>query len=197
MEMHFLMANSGIPSSKQSPIILTPTKEDIDAFVCLREIKDDVFNFVANGESLYLHSQNFGNGKTSWAIKILQSYFDRVWAGNGFRCRGIFVHVPSLLNKIKDNFNNNDEEFVLLKNLLITVDLVVWDDVAAAKLSDFDHSVLLSFIDQRKLNDLSNIYTGNLGLKELPSAIGNRLTSRIWNDSTIIELVGIDRRHTR
>lgn len=197
MEMHFLMANSGIPENRQSPIVLTPTKDDIKNFISLRDIKDDILNFVQNGENLYIYSDHFGNGKTSWSIKLLQSYFDKVWAGNGFRCRGVFVHVPTLLNKTKDNFNNKDENFTLLKNSLITADLVVWDDIAATKLSDFDHSTLLSFIDQRILNNYSNIYTGNLGLKELPGSIGNRLTSRVWNESTHIELVGIDRRSAR
>ena len=128
---------------------------------------------------------------------MLQSYFDQIWLGNGFRCRGIFIHVPTLLNKIKDGFNNKDEDFELLKSRLISVDLVVWDDIAAVKLSDFDHANLLTFIDQRKLNELANIYTGNLTLDELPDAVGNRLTSRIWNDSTVIEFCGADRRQSR
>lgn len=194
MEMHFLMYHSGIPEIRQFPMMLTPAKEDIQSFLTLRDIKDGIVEFADKGRSLYIHSKNFGNGKTSWAIKLLQTFFDSVWAGNGFRCRGIFVHVPTLLNKIKDNFNNKDEDFTLLKNSLVTADIVVWDDIAATKLSDYDHGVLLSFIDQRTLNCLSNIYTGNLSGIELSNAVGNRLYSRIWNESTKVELFGVDRR---
>lgn len=194
MEMDFLMQNSGIPRNKQYSILLTPSKEDVQAFVTLKEIKDDIIAFVENGESVYIYSHNFGNGKTTWAIKLMQKYFDGVWAGNGFRCRGIFIHVPTFLTKIKEGISRKDEDFETLKSRLMTVDLVIWDDIAATKLGDFDHANLLTYIDQRKLNQLSNIYTGNLDRDELQEALGNRLASRVWNDSTPVKFVGADRR---
>ena len=197
MEMDFLMQNSGIPRNKQYSILLTPSKEDVQAFVTLKEIKDDIVAFVENGESVYIYSHNFGNGKTTWAIKLMQKYFDGVWAGNGFKCRGIFIHVPTFLTKIKEGISRKDEDFETLKSRLMTVDLVIWDDIAATKLSDYDHTNLLTYIDQRKLNQLSNIYTGNLGHKDLQDALGNRLASRVWNDSTPIRFVGADRRGVR
>jgi DNA replication protein DnaC len=193
MEMHYLMNNSGIPVNRQYPVSLVPAKQDVQAFVLLRDIKDDILTFVSQGESAYIYSSNFGNGKTSWAIKLLQKYFDEVWAGNGFRCRGIFVHVPTFLSKIKDGISRKDDEFETLKSRLPSVDLVVWDDIAATKLSDFDHANLLTYIDQRKLNGLSNVYTGNLSQSELAAALGNRLASRVWNDSQTVQFVGAHR----
>lgn len=197
MEMDFLMQNSGIPRNKQYSVLLTPSKKDVQAFLTLKEIKDDIIAFVENGESVYIYSHNFGNGKTTWAIKLMQKYFDSVWAGNGFRCRGIFIHVPTFLTKIKEGISRKDEDFETLKNRLMTVDLVIWDDIAATKLGDFDHANLLTYIDQRKLNQLSNIYTGNLDQDELQEALGNRLASRVWNDSTPVKFVGADRRGIR
>ena len=197
MEMDFLMQNSGIPRNKQYSVLLTPSKKDVQAFVTLKEIKDDIIAFVENGESVYIYSHNFGNGKTTWAIKLMQKYFDGVWAGNGFRCRGIFIHVPTFLTKIKEGISRKDEDFETLKSRLMTVDLVIWDDIAATKLGDFDHANLLTYIDQRKLNQLSNIYTGNLDRDELQEALGNRLASRVWNDSTPVKFVGADRRGIR
>lgn len=197
MEMDFLMQNSGIPRNKQYSVLLTPSKKDVQAFVTLKEIKDDIITFVENGESVYIYSHNFGNGKTTWAIKLMQKYFDKVWAGNGFRCRGIFIHVPTFLTKIKEGISRKDEDFETLKSRLMTVDLVIWDDIAATKLGDFDHANLLTYIDQRKLNRLSNIYTGNLDQDELQEALGNRLASRVWNDSTPVKFVGADRRGIR
>jgi DNA replication protein DnaC len=197
MEMDFLMQNSGIPRNKQYSVLLTPSKKDVQAFITLKEIKDDIMAFVENGESVYIYSDNFGNGKTSWAIKLMQKYFDSVWAGNGFRCRGIFIHVPTFLTKIKEGISRKDEDFETLKSRLMTVDLVIWDDIAATKLGDFDHANLLTYIDQRKLNQLSNIYTGNLDQDELQDALGNRLASRVWNDSTPVKFVGADRRGIR
>ncbi len=197
MEMDFLMQNSGIPRNKQYSVLLTPSKQDVQAFVTLKEIKDDIIAFVENGESVYIYSHNFGNGKTTWAIKLMQKYFDKVWAGNGFRCRGIFIHVPTFLTKIKEGISRKDEDFETLKSRLMTVDLVIWDDIAATKLGDFDHANLLTYIDQRKLNQLSNIYTGNLDQDELQEALGNRLASRVWNDSIRVKFVGADRRGIR
>lgn len=197
MEMDYLMQNSGIPRNRQYAISLTPSKKDVQAFVTLKEIKDDILNFVKNGESVYIYSDNFGNGKTTWAIKLLQKYFDDIWAGNGFRCRGIFIHVPTFLTKIKEGISRKDEDFETLKSRLMTVDLVIWDDIAATKLGDFDHANLLTYIDQRKLNQLSNIYTGNLPQEGLQDALGNRLSSRVWNDSTPVRFIGADRRGIR
>ncbi len=191
------MQNSGIPRNKQYSVLLTPSKQDVQAFVTLKEIKDDIIAFVENGESVYIYSHNFGNGKTTWAIKLMQKYFDKVWAGNGFRCRGIFIHVPTFLTKIKEGISRKDEDFETLKSRLMTVDLVIWDDIAATKLGDFDHANLLTYIDQRKLNQLSNIYTGNLDQDELQEALGNRLASRVWNDSIRVKFVGADRRGIR
>lgn len=194
MEMHYLIETSNIPKSKQFKNELIPEKIDIENFNFLNELKTDILNFVANGENLYIFSERFGNGKTTWAIKLMQKYFDCIWPGNGFKTRGLFIHVPSFLTKLKDVIASKDDAFELLKQQLLEVDLVIWDDIAAGKLSDFDYNNLLTYIDQRKLNGKSNIYTGNLNESELQVAVGNRLKSRIWNDSAIVEIIGSDRR---
>ena len=193
-EMKYLMDNSGLPKKKQKPIQLDGSR-DPKAFHTLAEIKDDIFNFVDNGESLYIFSEYTGNGKTSWAIKLLLKYFDTVWAGNGFRVRGYFQHVPTLFNVLKDFSNSTNELKTELKRKLETVDLVVWDDIASTKLSDFDIQQLLIIIDSRVSEGLANIYTGNITSHEaLQKALGDRLASRIWNMSTLIEFKGKDRR---
>lgn len=189
-EMKYLMENCGLPRKKQSPIQLDGSR-DPKAFKLLADIKDDIFNFVSNGESLYIFSEYTGNGKTSWSIKLLLKYFDCIWAGNGFRVRGYFQHVPTLFNTLKD-FSKSHEA---LKNTLETVDIVVWDDIASTKLSDYDIQQLLIIIDSRVSEGLSNIYTGNITSHEaLTKAVGDRLASRIWNLSTLVEFKGKDRR---
>lgn len=189
-EMKYLMENCGLPRKKQSPIQLDGSR-DPKAFKLLADIKDDIFNFVSNGESLYIFSEYTGNGKTSWSIKLLLKYFDCIWAGNGFRVRGYFQHVPTLFNTLKD-FSKSHEA---LKNTLETADIVVWDDIASTKLSDYDIQQLLIIIDSRVSEGLSNIYTGNITSHEaLTKAVGDRLASRIWNLSTLVEFKGKDRR---
>ena len=92
------------------------------------------------------------------------------------------------------HFNNVDPEFESLKLHLTTVDLVVWDDIASTDMSSYDHSQLLSYIDQRILSEKSNIFTGNRNEEEMEKALGSRLASRIWNSSKRIKLKGLDKR---
>lgn len=189
--MKYLIENSGIPKNRQMPQSLE-AGIDYDAFVRLDDIRESIQQFVEDGENLYICSEQTGNGKTSWSIKLLLKYFDYIWAGNGFRQRGYFQHVPTLLNTLK-NFNANHDA---LKYALENVDIVVWDDIASTKLSEFDISQLLTLIDQRIVDGKANIFTGNIITEtNLEKALGSRLASRIWNTSIVIQFNGKDRRH--
>lgn len=194
MEMDFLLYHSQIPKKQQVPVLLSPESVDYDNFVFLADIKDDIVDFVNSGENLYITSEYTGNGKTSWAIKLMLKYFNDIWSGNGFRVRGIFIHVPTLLSRLKSDMKNPNQEFENLISILNDVNLVIWDDIASTNLSQYDHSQLLTYIDQRVLSGKSNIFTGNIPNREnLVKAIGTRLTSRILSGE-IIELKGRDRR---
>ena len=189
-EMKFLMDNSGLPKIRQKPISLIPDDVDYDQFVRLSEIKDEIAEFVESGKNLFICGYT-GNGKTSWAIKILLKYFDQIWAGNGFRVRGMFVHVPTLLLNLK-NFDNPLPNSY--KESLNSADLIVWDEIGT-NISDYDYSQLLMYVDSRLLNGKSNIFTSNIVTYEsLSRAIGNRLASRIDGSDEKIILKGGDRR---
>lgn len=189
-EMRFLVDSSGIPLKRSYPKKLI-AGADYDSFCVLADIKDDIISFVNDGKNLYICSDETGNGKTSWAIKLLMKYFDSVWAGNGFRPRGYFQHVPTLFNTLKDFSNTHSA----LKSTLETVDLVVWDDIASVQMSAYDNSQLLSLLDSRAMQEKSNIFTGNITKKEsMEKILGNRLASRVWNSSIVVEFVGKDRR---
>lgn len=193
LEMKYLIDNSNIPKSKQYPVILQAGK-DYNAFCELADIKDDIVAFVEEGCNLYITSECTGNGKTTWSIKLMLKYFDKIWAGNGFRVRGLFVHVPTLLNQLK-NFNKPlSEEY---KHNLLECDLVVWDDIASTDMSAYDYSQLLSYVDQRIFSEKANIFTGNLPTCEsLAKAVGEKLASRIYRSGTVVEFKGKDRRGT-
>lgn len=193
LEMNALLEQSNIPKNMQRIITLLPDDCDYDAFCRLANIKSNILQFVENGKNLYIVSSTTGNGKTTWAIKLLLKYFDNVWAGNGFNVRGVFIHVPTFLLKCKD-FNNKDVVFEDLKSKLIDVDLVVWDDIGSTGLSNYDLSQLLMYIDQRILAGKSNIFTGNLLERDLDKLLGSRLASRIWNTSEVIQFRGKDKR---
>lgn len=192
LEMSYLVDNSGIPKAKQKPISLIATDEDYEAFTYLAQVKDNIVEWVKQARDIYITSKYTGNGKTSWAIKLLLKYFDSIWAGNGFRVRGLFVHVPTLLLQLKDFSNPVSADF---KQNLINADLVVWDDIASTELSNYDYSQLLMYIDQRVMNEHMNIYTGNLDSKQaIEKALGQKLASRIWENSDIFKFGSPDKR---
>ena len=114
IEMRFLMDSSNIPKNKQRPLVLKPAKCDVEAFDRLAKIKDNIVDFVEQGRNLYITSSIVGNGKTSWALKLLMKYFEEIWEGNGLEPRGVIVHVPTFLIKCKD-FRVVDEAFEELK----------------------------------------------------------------------------------
>lgn len=190
-EMNFLMNNSGIPKSKQIPSSLIPQGDnDLESFMRLKEIKDNIVDFVSKGKNVYIYSKSTGNGKTSWAIKLMLKYFNDIWAGNGFRVRGVFVHVPTLLLQLKDFNNPLSKEY---RDNLLNADLVIWDDIASTSMSAYDYTQLLSFIDSRMLNDKSNIFTSNISYN-LSKVVGDRLASRI-ESAEQIEICGRDMRY--
>lgn len=196
MEMMFLMEESNLPEARRRPIKLLAGK-DRESFIQLSKIKSNIREWVQQGNNLYIYSPNFGNGKTSWSIKLLLAYFNSIWAGNGFRRRGIFISVPEFLDRNREVISNRDEEFIKLRNDMLRCDLVIWDDMTSTKLTDFNHSMLLNYIDARVLSNKSNIFTGNSDYALMSEYLGGRLASRIWNASEVVEFVDADKRGLR
>ena len=75
LEMFNLFNSSNLPDKMWKPLtmILEDNDPDYDAYLTLNDIKNDVVNFVSKGGNLYIYSRRTGNGKTSWAIKIMQN----------------------------------------------------------------------------------------------------------------------------
>ena len=67
--------NSNIPLRwLNKDIPLQPEIVDESAFRRLKHIMDESPRFVRENWNLNLYSRNTGNGKTSWAIKIMKNY---------------------------------------------------------------------------------------------------------------------------
>lgn len=194
MEMDYLMWSAQVPNLSKFVKPLVPNRCDEQAFDRLQVIKENIVDFVANGDNLYLFSQNYGNGKTTWSVKILMSFLNKVWCGNGFKPRAVFLHTPTFLKKLKDRISVYDADFEELIKNVENVDLVIWDDIGSTSISNYDYTNILSFIEQRRFAGKSNIYTGNLNSEELEQKIDARLRSKVFNGSSVIELKGVDRR---
>lgn len=189
-QMLWQFDNSGLPKAKYKPIELIATKSTVATFKQLAKIRKNIEQFVKNGNNLYICGANPGNGKTSWAIKMLQTYFHFVAVGNYGVVKGMFVSVPSLLLQLKDFNNPLSQEY---KNNLRYADLVIWDDIAVTGMSSYDYNQLFTLIDGRLLECKSNIFTSNCtNMDSLVKALGERLASRVFYTSEVLEIKGGD-----
>ena len=194
LQMYYLFNQAGIPEVMQYPSPLYPDKQDYVQFVRLSEIKNDIVNWVNSGNNLYIFSSTCGNGKTSWAIKLMSKYFDCVWPGNGYECRGLFIRCGQLFNRAKRNISSKDSKWEEYLQAIRECDLVIWDDIGEYQLSLYDQQLLIELIDDRIYSGKANIYTSNVIDEVLECNIGKRLTSRVLNNSEVIEFIGGDRR---
>ena len=167
---------------------------DLEQFKQLAAIEQDILSFVNEGKNLYLHSANCGNGKSSWSLRLAEAYFNKIWVRTEVKCRVLFISVPRFLLALKDAISSKNAYVDYIKDNVLEADLVIWDDIAAKMGSEFELTHLLNIIDNRLALGKSNIYTSNLNRQQLYTALGERLTSRIANMSTDIELFGADKR---
>ena len=199
-KLKYLFDNALISENRRKAIPLYIDKDgsDREAFILLKqfenEFKESNSNFVDRGENIYIHSTITGNGKSSWALRLVQSYFNKIYLYCKLECKALFINVPQFLLAIKDNISNFNEYAEHIKENVYTADLVVWDDIGNKTITQFEADNLLAIIDARMNKGKSNIYTSNLNNEELHEALGDRLTSRIINTSYDIEFKGADKR---
>ena len=192
--MYSLFKQSNLPEALWDYKSLTCEDKDYQAFKELQAKSDAILNFIANGNNLYIYSENCGNGKTTWAIRLMYSYFDKIWHKSCFDCKELFVSVPKFLYNCKRSISQDVKGFEELCNLISEVDLVIWDDIGEMKASDYEHQILFQYIDDRINSKKSNIYTSNKNKEQLEDVLGVRLASRIYNCSECIEFVEEDKR---
>lgn len=195
LQMKWQMDNSGLPETQQKIITLFISDNnrcDKEAYRRLASIRKNIVEFVDEGNNLYICSHNAGNGKTSWSIKMLQTYLHHTAQGSYEVLKGMYVSTIELLLKLKDFNNPLPKKY---RDNIESVDLVVWDDIALTGISQYDFAQLYSIINNRIFAGKSNIFTSNVvGYSELERILGSRLASRVYNTSEIIELKGTDMR---
>lgn len=173
----------------------TDSTEDANNFKYLASVESNIMNFVDQGGNLYIHSPITGNGKTSWALRLVQAYFNNVWLEASIEdCRALFINVPRYLLAIKDNISQKSDYVQYIKDHVLEADIVIWDEVGTKGLTQFEHENILNLISVRIDTGKANIYTSNLNDEELHKFVGDRLYSRIVLLSDEVELFGSDKR---
>lgn len=190
-----LYTNALIPLNLRKRIALRCEEVDADKFELLSGFEHNIMSFVNEGTNLYIHSQRCGNGKTSWALRLVQAYFNKIWLKSPLEgSRALFINVPRYLLAIKQNISEKSDYVHHIKQNVLNADIVVWDEVGSKGLTEYEHENILSLINSRVNDGKSNIYTSNLTKEELHETVGDRLYSRIINSSVVVELNGLDKR---
>lgn len=192
--MYSLFKQSNLPEALWGYKELICHEKDLQVYKKLQAKSDAILNFIEAGNNLYIYSENCGNGKTTWAIRLMYSYFDKIWHKSCFDCKALFVSVPKFLYNCKRSISQDVKGFEELCNRISEVDLVIWDDIGEMKASDYEHQILFQYIDDRINSKKSNIYTSNKNKGQLEDVLGVRLASRIYNCSECIEFLEEDKR---
>lgn len=187
MKLQTEMAN--IPMEFPIEHRLDETKRDLEAYITLKNL--DIQDFVVNGKSLVISSEGTGNGKTTFAKKLLLRYMAKKV---GRINTGYFINLPIALAEAKEVITTKEE--LPYKRIFSTVRLLIIDEIGAKKLSEFEESWLLRMIMEReKRPGLATIYTLNTSKdSNLKEILGKRLYSRIITKSQIVTFVEGDKR---
>lgn len=181
---------------KDIKLVLDSDKSDYNSYATLNKFKEGIMNNIEDNVNLYIYSEITGNGKTSWAIKLLTEYVKKNWINIQINSRPVlFINVPQYLLELKLNIRSQSEYVQIVQDNFLKADLIVWDDIGTKTASDFELEYLLSMIDNRqRLERKVDIYTSNIIPTELQKYVGDRLASRILNTSQLIEFKGQDKR---
>lgn len=186
---------SRIPVMYQYKIDLIPSVNDYDNFVALNEFKENILENVEEGRGLYIWGEHTGNGKTSWACKIMSHYFRKIAFSSGLENEGLFIYLPTFLEELRDNYTNPDPEFHEMLEMVKNCNLLIIDDIGTERVTEWARERIISIINTRVSNGLSTIYTSNLSINELAEKMGDaRISSRIKGSTQEIHLTGKDNR---
>ena len=186
---------SRIPLKYQYRMDLIPDDKDLRAFEALNAFKENIVAHVNNGEGLYIWSSNTGNGKTSWACKIMGYYFRKIAFNSGLENEGLYIYLPTFLDDLRNSYSNPSPEFDKELEMVKGCKLLIIDDIGAERVTEWVRERIVSIINTRSSNGLCTIYTSNLSLKGLTDKLGDdRISSRIKGSVTEINLLGKDNR---
>lgn len=147
---------------------------------------------IAQGASLkglYLFGST-GCGKTHLAIATLQK-----WTNDG-RGSGLFTTTPALLSTLKGAFKDAENTEHIRKKLM-SVDLLVLDDIGTEAWSEWVSMIMFELINDRYINRKKTIFTSNLSQHELELRMGingKKIISRINDMCYARKMIGKDRR---
>lgn len=187
-KVHQLLVESGVPKKYLVPQNLVLRKADDLAWEWLEDYRSNVVSNVEQGRSIVITSSTVGNGKTSWAIRLLQRYIAETALDGVLDVKGVFCVSSSMLEIFGDfGYFETSIEFFNYLNRLKTCKLLVIDEVGSGRVTQVSYNHLYDLINYRVDNNLCTIYTTNYSDDKIQDVLGQRLYSRIYDTSTVVE----------
>lgn len=192
-KLNSLYEQSNLPIRYRYNIPLKPEQIDKPSFIELRDYTAEITEHVKQGDNIYIYSQTTGNGKTTWASKMINQYIRKAVATSLLDNEVLYLNVSLFLDQLKGQFSNYDQKVAELHERAMKCKLLVLDDIGAERPSEYVCERLYDIINHRYTNMLSTIYTSNLTPFELGDRLGGRIESRV-RSARQIEIKGNDRR---
>lgn len=190
VQLEFLFKSSNLPKKFYHPIQLVETEADKNCFSMLKEIHANIVPFVKKGNNLVLMSSRVGNGKTSWAVKLMQRYMAEIAAGNGTRISAYFTSAPQLFSDCSDYHFRSTPQYEVEMYKMKHADILVMDELGAGSMNKVNYQPIYDLIEYRINNGKCTIYTTNFDDDQLIEILGERLYSRIVQLADVVEFVG-------
>lgn len=140
---------------------------------------------ILRGPSLLLLGP-VGTGKTHQAYGAI-----RALALSGARCSWLATTCADMYGRLRPRHRVDTEtEF----RTFADARLLLLDDLGAAKTSEWTEEVIYRLINHRYEHEMPTLITSNVGPRELASALGERVASRLAEMTERVVLTGPDRR---
>lgn len=187
-KLNNLFELSGLPRKYFEPQHLVRREVDAECWDWLEDVRNNIVEEVQRGLNIVITSTIVGNGKTSWAVRLLQRYLAETALDGRMVEKGMFVVSAQLLTEFGDyNYFQTMKEFLERFEKLKTCDLLVIDEIGGGSLTKASYPYLYDLVNYRVDNNLSTIYTTNYTDEEVINLLGQRLYSRIYDTSVVLE----------
>lgn len=187
-KVHQLLVESGVPKKYYVPQKLVRRQVDGQLWNFLEEYRNDVVNKVHSGNNLVITSPIVGNGKTSWAIRLLQRYIAETALDGDLGDKGVFCVCSNMLEIFGDfGYFETSIEFFDYLNRLKNCKLLVIDEIGSGRITPVSYNHFYDLINYRVDNGLTTIYTTNYSDERIQEVLGERLYSRIYHTATVLE----------
>lgn len=181
-QMYLQTVKAGIPGMLPINHQLEKPKnpDSLDYCVYTKLMSLDLEKLVEDGKSIVIESSKSGNGKTTWAQRLLLKYLTKNLEKSDV---GYFLDLPQVFHEVKESISSGER--LPYDDIFKNVKLLVIDNVGHRAYSSYEKEWLLRVLSLRSLKGLSTIYTMTLSKQSsLTDMIGERLFSRIYNGST-------------